>query len=367
MSNSSMYFSEEIASFSNTPEFQSESWLAAQKNYMSVSTNPNNIEAFHRTYSNRMLKIVGDFQLYHSIGQGNFSCVKYGIHTKTHCPVAVKTLRKNQVKDLSVITREIEAMRSLDHPNIVKLYDALETHNNFYLVMELCNGGELFHRIRRYGPLSELSALSVFYQLCSAVKHAHDHGWIHRDLKCENVMFDSKGRLKIVDWGLSCRYDINKRMKTHCGSVQYAAPELHLGKSYIGPELDVWSLGIIMFVMVNGTLPYGTNDSSADVKHAIFNQPLRFVKPVSNGIERFIRSILQIDVKNRPSIDMILSDPIFNARNSKELISIYDTIRTANQHNRNSFSAPPLGNFSITLPPNSYTPKNVQTYRYSNK
>ncbi|RKP17137.1 Pkinase-domain-containing protein, partial [Rozella allomycis CSF55] len=150
-----------------------------------------------------MLKIVGDFQLYHSIGQGNFSCVKYGIHTKTHCPVAVKTLRKNQVKDLSVITREIEAMRSLDHPNIVKLYDALETHNNFYLVMELCNGGELFHRIRRYGPLSELSALSVFYQLCSAVKHAHDHGWIHRDLKCENVMFDSKGRLKIVDWGLS--------------------------------------------------------------------------------------------------------------------------------------------------------------------
>jgi serine/threonine protein kinase len=203
--------------------------------------------------------MVGDYRLEKTIGQGTYGKVKLGIHMKTNEKVAVKIIEKSQLqsqKQIARLQREIRFLKLLYHPHIVKVYDVIETTECIYIVMEYAVGGELFDYIVAHKRVKEKEARAFFRMVLSAVDYCHKNSVIHRDLKPENLLLDETKSIKIIDFGFGNTYIENGYLDTFCGSPFYAAPEMILGKKYEGPEVDMWSLGVILFALLCGHLPF---------------------------------------------------------------------------------------------------------------
>ncbi len=187
---------------------------------------------------------LGNYIISKTIGEGTFGKVRLGIHTLTNEKAAVKILEKEKIKeiaDVERVTREIFILKLIRHPNIVQLYEIIETPKNLFFIMEHCAKGELFDYIVAQGRLKEKEACKFLGQILSGVEYIHKLNFVHRDLKPENLLLDENMNIKIVDFGLSNIFQDQEMLKTACGSPCYAAPEMVAGKKYAPSCVDIWS------------------------------------------------------------------------------------------------------------------------------
>ncbi|MBN3309041.1 HUNKA kinase, partial [Amia calva] len=262
-------------------------------------------------------KRVGNYLIGRKLGEGSFAKVREGLHVMVGEKVAVKVIDKRKAKKDSYVTknlrREGQIQQMIRHPNITQLLDILETENSYYLVMELCPGGNLMHRIYEKKRLDESEAQKYIRQLVMAVEHLHRAGVVHRDLKIENLLLDEDDNIKLIDFGLSNCAGIlgySDPFSTQCGSPAYAAPELLSRKKY-GPKVDVWSIGVNMYAMLTGTLPFTVEPFSLRAMHQkmVDKEMNPLPSQLSAAAVNMLRSLLEPDPTKRPNIHQVMTDP----------------------------------------------------------
>nr|KAF6366721.1 NIM1 serine/threonine protein kinase [Pipistrellus kuhlii] len=253
-------------------------------------------------------KRIGFYRIRGEIGSGNFSQVKLGVHSLTKEKVAIKILDKTKLdqKTQRLLSREISSMEKLHHPNIIRLYEVVETLSKLHLVMEYAGGGELFGKISTEGKLSEPESKFIFSQIVSAVKHMHENQIIHRDLKAENVFYTSSTCVKVGDFGFSTVSRKGETLNTFCGSPPYAAPELFRDEHYVGVHVDIWALGVLLYFMVTGTMPFRA-ETVAKLKKSILEGTYNVPPDMSEPCLRLIRGVLQPTPSERYGIESIMN------------------------------------------------------------
>ncbi|XP_070563707.1 serine/threonine-protein kinase NIM1-like [Ptychodera flava] len=255
-------------------------------------------------------KRIGFYRIRGELGSGNFSQVKMGIHALTKEKVAIKILDKTKLdqKTQRLLSREISSMEKLHHPNIIRLYEVIETLAKLHIVMEYAPGGELFAKISNEGKLTEPEAKSLYCQCLSALEHMHTKHIIHRDLKAENVFYSSNGLVKIGDFGFSTLCKPGESLNTFCGSPPYAAPELFKDENYIGHWVDIWAMGILLYFMVTGLMPFRA-ETVAKLKKCILDGSYTIPSYVSEDCQSLIKSILRPVPSDRLSLAQIKKAP----------------------------------------------------------
>ncbi|ORY06790.1 Pkinase-domain-containing protein [Neocallimastix californiae] len=248
---------------------------------------------------------IGGYYIGKTLGKGSFGKVKLGIHKLTGQKVAIKIVDKIHAP---IVAREIETWRHLIHPNIIQLYEVITSETKIYMIVEYAEEGELFDFISKYGRIDEQSvtAKRLFKQLVEAVYYCHQHNFVHRDLKLENVLLSNDFKIKLSDFGFTREFSSSKLLDTYCGSVAYAAPEMITGKQYNGPGADIWSLGVILYTMVCGTLPF--DDETDEIIHQkILNLKYEIPDFISEECKDLITRILKIEPSERITIEEILN------------------------------------------------------------
>jgi serine/threonine protein kinase len=249
---------------------------------------------------------VGFYEVEATIGKGNFAVVKLARHRITKTEVAIKIVDKRRLdsENLAKVHREIQVLKMIKHPHIIKLYQVMETKNMLYLVTEYAPNGEIFDLIAKQRRLSEDEAREKFWQIISAVDYLHNFNIVHRDLKAENLLLDANFQIKLADFGFSNFYSRDDTLNTFCGSPPYAAPEVFEGKRYFGPEIDIWSLGVVLYVLVCGVLPFeGANLQF--LRDRVLSGRIRIPYFMSTDCENLIRRMLTLDPTKRPTIAQI--------------------------------------------------------------
>ncbi|KAJ3100280.1 hypothetical protein HDU97_002371 [Phlyctochytrium planicorne] len=266
--------------------------------------------------SHSSLKRVKDYILLETIGKGTFGKVKLAQHVGTKEKVAIKSILKANVKtmkQMNSVQREIRLMKLLHHPHIVQVKETLEDANQIFLVMEYAAGGDLYDFIKQHKPVSEETCRYFFRQILSAVDYCHKNSVIHRDLKPENCLIDDFGNIKIIDFGFGNTFHKDRTLDTYCGSPYYAAPEMIRGTPYVGPEVDIWSLGVILYAMLMGSLPFDHSDQS-QMYSLILKGYYTPLENVSESVAKLIARILTVDPQQRAKMAEILNHPWTNLK-----------------------------------------------------
>uniref|UniRef100_A0A8C7FJP0 non-specific serine/threonine protein kinase n=1 Tax=Oncorhynchus kisutch TaxID=8019 RepID=A0A8C7FJP0_ONCKI len=252
---------------------------------------------------------IGNYRLLKTIGKGNFAKVKLARHVLTGKEVAVKIIDKTQLNSSSL-------------QKVVKLFEVIETEKTLYLVMEYASGGEVFDYLVAHGRMKEKEARAKFRQIVSAVQYCHQKCIVHRDLKAENLLLDSDMNIKIADFGFSNEFVMGSKLDTFCGSPPYAAPELFQGKKYDGPEVDVWSLGVILYTLVSGSLPFD-GQNLKELRERVLRGKYRIPFYMSTDCENLLKKFLILNPTKRGSLEQIMKDRWMNVGHEEEELKPY--------------------------------------------
>ena len=261
---------------------------------------------FNKKMNNENFTLT-DYEIKGILGRGTFSKVKLGINKITKQKVAIKIIDKQFILDKNNyerIKREIYILKKSNHPNIIKVYDIKEDSKNYYIIMEFCRYGELFQQIISKKHLDVNSSSFYFFQLINGLGYLHSNKIIHRDLKPENVLIGEFKLLKIIDFGLSNFSNIDEYLSTPCGSPSYAPPEMIRGKKYNGMLGDIWSCGIILYVMLCGYLPFD-GKNNADLFDKILKCKVKYPKNIDKNALDLLKSILVNNPDKRINLDKI--------------------------------------------------------------
>ncbi|GJJ72034.1 hypothetical protein EMPS_04391 [Entomortierella parvispora] len=265
---------------------------------------------------------IAHYTFLRQLGQGRFCVVHLGRHFYTQKLYAVKVIDKQAHKPdiLHRLRREIELMESLDHPNIVKLHEVIETQFSIYVCMEYVEGCSLEQLLKNQllGRLCESDARSITRELASAVSHCHSRFVVHRDLKPANVLITPGGKVMLIDFGLGNTFSYRSRLNTICGSLPYYSPEIARGSNYTGPEVDIWCLGVTLFRMVVGHDPFIGN-TKRDVKAMITQGTFRLPSNLSNPLQATLLKLLAPESCKRRNLGILEGDPWLHGDSMEQL------------------------------------------------
>jgi len=276
------------------------------------------------------------YELGQELGRGGFSIVREGRNRSTGEKVAVKFIEKKFVdqEELKLLQREIDIMARVQHTNVLRLYEIFDTDSKLSLVMELVNGGELFYKIVDKGSYSEVEARDIVRQLVEGVDYLHNQGIAHRDLKPENLLCSETDRgvvIKIADFGLSKAFSGESALQTSCGTPDYAAPEVLRMEGVYDKSVDLWSIGVITYVLLCGFPPF-YGKTQAILFDKILNADFDFPEPewtqISAEAKDFINHLLVLDVKQRYTTKQCLEHPWLKANASSMTANINITNKT---------------------------------------
>ncbi|KAL8108366.1 hypothetical protein AgCh_024728 [Apium graveolens] len=259
---------------------------------------------------------VGRYELGRTLGEGSFAKVKFAKNSETGENVAIKIIDKEKVlkhKMIGQIKREISTMKLVRHPNVIRMHEVMASKTKIYIVLEFVTGGELFDRIASKGRLKEDEARKYFQHLINAVNYCHSRGVFHRDLKPENLLLDANGILKVSDFGLSAlpqQVREDGLLHTTCGTPNYVAPEVINNKGYDGAKADLWSCGVILYVLMAGYLPF--EDSNLMVLYKKINKADFSCPPwFSSSAKKLIKRILDPSPITRITIQEVIENEWF--------------------------------------------------------
>jgi len=273
------------------------------------------------------------------LGTGNFAEVHKGKTkdrsrtwkssdgTDKHLPemVAIKIIDKSKVEDMGDITREIEIMQMVNHKNVIQLFEVFDEAKKMNLIMELVTGGELFDRIVEKQNYTEREAADTVHTLCDALHHLHILKIVHRDLKPENLLYSSPKEdavIKVADFGLARMVSGTDMMKTACGTPGYVAPEILNNKGYDSSAVDLWSTGVILYILLCGFPPFYEEELPAlfdSILHARYDFPSPWWDSVSDGAKQLVKKLLELDPKKRLTAEQTMNDPWVQTAGSNEL------------------------------------------------
>ena len=273
---------------------------------------------------------LSDYTIGNTLGVGAYGTVKYGVHKVTGQKVAIKVYDRSKICNVSqqkCIETEIKILMKLEHPNIVKLYQRIDTPKFLYIVLEYVSGYSLSTSLKRKpnSRLEEFEANKFFQEILMALDYCHSKGITHRDIKLENILLDTtQKRIKLIDFGFATCFSNLKKVKLFCGTPSYMAPEIFTNKEYCGPPVDIWAAGVLLFVLLTGNFPFKGNNDSELFKN-ILKGHVVYPEYVSTAAKQLISRMLKNDPQSRPKIKELLKDGWFRSTSAFLSTKVYET------------------------------------------
>ena len=240
-----------------------------------------------------------------TLGTGTYGKVKFAHSLRLKRAVAVKIVSRKVAKEVhrKFLPREMEALQTLRHKNIIELIECVETQDHIYIVMELAEGGDLLDYINKKKHLTDGDSCGFFHDIVDGLTECHRMNFVHRDLKCENMLLDRNSNVKISDFGFARKFIPFQKLDTYCGSYAYAAPEVILGQPYYGPLADIWSIGVILYAMMCGKLPFRDKNTKRLLKEVA--NGIDFSRKINETCKELIKGILKLNPKERLTLGAI--------------------------------------------------------------